>query len=159
VPCFLTNFVADFRGLAWFNAATLAPHTILLHLFISTSGCTSRVCSTSRSPLITKHQSFCCPATIEVSSSTCELSFCTNFTRSATLAAVAAGAPGDVAVKRFEAWGSLVGVVGSSRFCLLAARLLPGPAWQAESGRPGDLGGAVDGRGKTLCEMKRLLFS
>jgi hypothetical protein len=75
------------------------------------------------------------------------------------LAAVATGAPGDVAVKRFEAWVSLVGVMGASRFGLLAARLLPGPAWQAESGRPGDLGCAVDGGGKTLCEMKRLLFS
>jgi hypothetical protein len=75
------------------------------------------------------------------------------------LAAVATGAPGDVTVKRFEAWDSLVGVVGASRFGLLAARLLPGPAWQAESGRPGDLGCAVDGGGKTLCEMKRLLFS
>jgi hypothetical protein len=61
-------------------------------------------------------------------------------------------------VKRSEAWGSLMGVVGSSRVGLLAARLLPGQAWQAESGRPGDLGGAVDGRGKTLREMKRLLF-
>jgi hypothetical protein len=62
-------------------------------------------------------------------------------------------------VKRFEAWVSLVGVMGANRLGLLAARLLPGPAWQAESGRPGDLGCAVDGRGKTLREMKRLLFS
>ena len=115
--------------------------------------------STPGSLSTTKHQSFCCPATIEVSSSTCELSFCTNSTRLATLAAVATGAPGDVTVKRFEAWDSLVGVVGASRFGLLAARLLPGPAWQVESGRPGDLGCAVDGGGKTLCEMKRLLFS
>jgi hypothetical protein len=143
------------RGLAWFNAATLATYHFL-HLPISTSGCTPRLLNTPRSPSITKHQSFCCPATIEVSSSTCELSFCTNSTSSATLATVATG---DVAVKRSEAWGSLVGLVGSSKVGLLAARLLLGQAWQAESGRPGDLGGAVDGRGKTLREMKRLLFS
>ena len=49
--------------------------------------------------------------------------------------------------------------MGASKFGLLAARLLPGPAWQAESGRPGDFEGAVDGGGKTLWEMKRLLFS
>jgi hypothetical protein len=142
------------RGLAWFNAATWPPTISYTCPYQPPD--VRPVCSTPRSPSITKHQSFCCPATIEVSSSTCELSFCTNSTSSATLAAVATG---DVAVKRSEAWGSLVGVVGSSKVGLLAARLLPGQAWQAESGRPGDLGGAVDGRGKTLREMKRLLFS
>jgi hypothetical protein len=58
-----------------------------------------------------------------------------------------------------EAWVSLVGVVGASKVDLLAARILPTPAWQAESGRPGDFGSAVEGGGMTVCEIKRLLFS
>jgi hypothetical protein len=62
-------------------------------------------------------------------------------------------------LKRFETWPSLVGVVGASSVGLLAARMLAAPAWQAESGRPGDFGSAVDCGGSTLCEIKRLLFS
>jgi hypothetical protein len=70
------------------------------------------------------------------------------------LVAVATGFVGAVLL---ETWGSLVGVVGASKEDLLAARMLPTPAWQAaESGRPGDFGRAG---GITLCEIKRLLFS
>jgi hypothetical protein len=68
------------------------------------------------------------------------------------LVAVATGFVGAVML---ETWGSLV---GANKEDLLAARMLPAPAWQAaESGRPEDLGSA--GRGITLCEIKRLLFS
>jgi hypothetical protein len=71
------------------------------------------------------------------------------------LATVATGFVGAV---MSETWGSLLGVVGTSREDRLAARMLPTPAWQAaEIGRPRNFGTA--GGGITLCEIKRLLFS
>jgi hypothetical protein len=145
-------------GLSMVQRSSRPPdHSV--HPPILIAGQTPRCLTFQESQSYPEHQSFCWPATIEVSSSTCELSFCTNSTRSATLAAVATGFVVVGTLKRFETWGSLVGVVGASREDLLAARMLPTPAWQADSGRPGDFGSAVEGGGMTLCETKRLLFS